>query len=94
MLRLSRLNLISVPPQEAFDSALYQLRCLDALMPADEKGRVRLSEMGTRLAAFPLDPPYARYFLINFIYFDLFGFLKKFLLNNFERMFFFQILFL
>lgn len=62
MVRINRLNLISMPPKESFDFALYQLRCLDALMEPDERGRIRLTDMGTRLAAFPVDPNYARSF--------------------------------
>uniref|UniRef100_A0A0N5ASJ3 UTP--glucose-1-phosphate uridylyltransferase n=1 Tax=Syphacia muris TaxID=451379 RepID=A0A0N5ASJ3_9BILA len=60
MVRINRLNLISMPPKESFDFALYQLRCLDALMDPDERGRIRLTDVGTRLAAFPVDPNYAR----------------------------------
>lgn len=59
--RLRSLSLISPPPDEALNAAQSMLQLLDAVQSPDKKERVYLTDMGTRLAAFPVDPPLARY---------------------------------
>ncbi|KHN74837.1 Putative ATP-dependent RNA helicase DHX33, partial [Toxocara canis] len=61
--RVRSLSLISPPPEEALNAAQLLLQLLDAVQPPDKKDRVHLTDMGTRLAAFPVDPPLARVLL-------------------------------
>uniref|UniRef100_F1KYM5 RNA helicase n=1 Tax=Ascaris suum TaxID=6253 RepID=F1KYM5_ASCSU len=61
--RLRSLSLISPPPDEALNAAQSMLQLLDAVQSPDKKERVYLTDMGTRLAAFPVDPPLARVLL-------------------------------
>ncbi|VDK20000.1 unnamed protein product, partial [Anisakis simplex] len=61
--RLRSLQLISSPSSESIRSAQLLLQLIGAVQPADKKDRIHLTDMGTRIAAFPLDPPLARVLL-------------------------------
>uniref|UniRef100_A0AAF5PKB9 RNA helicase n=1 Tax=Wuchereria bancrofti TaxID=6293 RepID=A0AAF5PKB9_WUCBA len=58
--RIKSLALISNPKKEGLEAAEKHLRLLDAVKQPDEKGRLKLTEMGTRLSSFPVDPAFAR----------------------------------
>ncbi|CAG9534666.1 unnamed protein product [Cercopithifilaria johnstoni] len=58
--RIKSLALISNPKKERLEAAEKHLRLLDAVKQPDKKGRLRLTEMGTRLSSFPIDPAFAR----------------------------------
>ncbi|VDK62984.1 unnamed protein product [Onchocerca ochengi] len=58
--RTKSLALISNPKKEGLEAAEKHLRLLDAVKGPDEKGRLRLTEMGTKLSSFPVDPAFAR----------------------------------
>ncbi|VDK73314.1 unnamed protein product [Litomosoides sigmodontis] len=58
--RIKSLALISNPKKERLEAAEKHLRLLDAVKRPDKKGRLRLTEMGTALSSFPVDPAFAR----------------------------------
>uniref|UniRef100_A0A1I7W244 RNA helicase n=1 Tax=Loa loa TaxID=7209 RepID=A0A1I7W244_LOALO len=58
--RIKSLALISNPRKEGLEAAEKHLRLLDAVKRPDKKGRLRLTEMGTKLSSFPVDPAFAR----------------------------------
>ncbi|VDO27816.1 unnamed protein product, partial [Onchocerca flexuosa] len=58
--RTKSLALISNPKKEGLEAAEQHLRLLDAVKGPDKKGRLRLTEMGTKLSSFPVDPAFAR----------------------------------
>ncbi|KAL3989927.1 Helicase associated domain (HA2) family protein [Acanthocheilonema viteae] len=58
--RIKSLALISNPKKERLEAAEKHLRLLDAVNRPDKKGRLRLTEVGTRLSSFPVDPAFAR----------------------------------
>ncbi|MCP9262956.1 hypothetical protein DINM_006321 [Dirofilaria immitis] len=58
--RTKSLALISNPRKESLEAAEKHLRLLDAVKRPDKKGRLRLTELGTRLSSFPVDPAFAR----------------------------------
>ncbi|MFH4979026.1 hypothetical protein AB6A40_005735 [Gnathostoma spinigerum] len=64
MHRLSNLsNFITPPSDSALNSAILQLKLLEALRPLEKKDRYSLSDLGYKLAEFPIDPALARVLL-------------------------------
>ncbi|VDN03069.1 unnamed protein product [Thelazia callipaeda] len=58
--RTKSLALISNPKEEALEAAEKHLRLLDALKQPNKRGKLQLTEMGTKLSSFPVDPAFAR----------------------------------
>ncbi len=58
---LHDLDLIQNPDETAVNVAVNQLRQLNAIEPADEENaNFVLTELGTKLVDFPLDPKFAK----------------------------------
>lgn len=58
--RLQSLALLENPSEKSLEIAQNHLRLLGAIGDPDAKGRTKITELGKKLAAFPIEPSFAQ----------------------------------